>query len=65
MTLQNRKTISKPSQHADSREPADVSLTLPQRKGMQQRNKPPVNKHGENPTPKQDDWWATELISRT
>jgi hypothetical protein len=32
---------------------------------MQQRNKPPVNKHGENPTPKQDDWWATELISRT
>jgi hypothetical protein len=35
---------------------------LLQRKGVRQRNKPPVNKHSENPTPKQDSWWATELI---
>jgi hypothetical protein len=26
---------------------------------------PPVNQHSENPTPKQDGWWATELISGT
>jgi hypothetical protein len=32
---------------------------LPQRRGARQRNKPPVNKHSENPTPKQDSWWAT------
>jgi hypothetical protein len=35
---------------------------LPQRKKARQRNKPPVNKHSENPTPKQESWWATELI---
>jgi hypothetical protein len=35
---------------------------LPQRKGVRQRNKPPVIKHSENPTPKQDSWWATVLI---
>jgi hypothetical protein len=29
---------------------------------MRQRNKPPVIKHNENPTPKQESWWATELI---
>jgi hypothetical protein len=32
----------------------EKSLTLPQGKGVRQRNKPPVNKHSENPTPKQD-----------
>jgi hypothetical protein len=26
------------------------------------RNKPPVNKHSKNLTPKQDNWWTTELI---
>jgi hypothetical protein len=36
---------------------------LPQRKEARQRNKHPVIKHSENPTPKQDTWWATELIS--
>jgi hypothetical protein len=35
---------------------------LLQRKGARQRNKPPVIKHSENPTLKQDSWWATELI---
>jgi hypothetical protein len=35
-----------------------------QRKGARQRNKLPVIKHSENLTPKQDGWWATELISR-
>jgi hypothetical protein len=60
--LQNWKANSKPSQHADSRGPADRSLNLPQRKGVRQRNKPPVNKHSEDPTPKQDSWWTTELI---
>jgi hypothetical protein len=35
---------------------------LLQREGERQRNKPPVIKHSENPTPKQDSWWATELI---
>jgi hypothetical protein len=54
--------ISKPSQHTDSREPADGSLTLPHRKGMRQRNKPPLIKNSKNPTTKQDSWWATELI---
>jgi hypothetical protein len=29
---------------------------------MRQRNKPPVIKHSENPTPKQNIWWAAELI---
>jgi hypothetical protein len=29
---------------------------------MRQRNKPSVIKHSENPTPKQDSLWATELI---
>jgi hypothetical protein len=61
-TLQNLKIINKPSQHADSRGPADGSLTWPQRKRVRQRNKLPVIKHSENPTPKQDSWWATELI---
>jgi hypothetical protein len=37
-------------------------LILPQRKVVRQRNKPPVNKHNKNPTAKQDNWWATELI---
>jgi hypothetical protein len=37
MTLQNCKTISKPSQHAESRGLTDESLTLPQRKGVRQR----------------------------
>jgi hypothetical protein len=62
MTPQNRKIISKPSQHSDSRGQADRSLTLPQRKGVRQRNKPQVIKHSENPTPNQDNWWAKELI---
>jgi hypothetical protein len=31
-------------------------------KGARQRNKPSINQHSENPTPKQDSWWATELI---
>jgi hypothetical protein len=35
---------------------------LPQRKGAKQRNKPSLIKHRENPTPKQNSWWATELI---
>jgi hypothetical protein len=29
---------------------------------MRQRNKHLVNKHSENSTPKQESWWATELI---
>jgi hypothetical protein len=37
-------------------------LTFPQRKGVRQRNKPPVIKHSENPIPKKDSWRATELI---
>jgi hypothetical protein len=37
-------------------------MTLPQRKGVRQTNKPPVIKHSENPTPKWDSWWAKELI---
>jgi hypothetical protein len=57
--------MSKPSQHSDSRELADGFLTLPQRKGVRQRNKPPINQHSKNPTPKQDGWWATELFSGT
>jgi hypothetical protein len=52
MTLQNWKILSKPSQHTDSRGQADGSLTLPQRKGVKQRKKHPVNQHSENPTPK-------------
>jgi hypothetical protein len=63
--LQNQKTISKPGKHTDSREPPDRSLTLLQRKGVRKRNKPPVNKHSENPTTKQYGWWATQLFSRT
>jgi hypothetical protein len=55
----------KPSQYADSRGPADGSLTLLQRKRVRQRNKTPVSKHSENPTPKQDSWWATKLLSGT
>jgi hypothetical protein len=31
---------------------------LPQRKGVRQRNKTPINQLRENPTPKQDGWWA-------
>jgi hypothetical protein len=54
MAVKNCKTNSKPSQHADSRGPGDGSLTLPQRKVVRQRSKPQVNKHSENPTPKQD-----------
>jgi hypothetical protein len=38
---------------------------LPQRKGERQRNKPPVSQHSKSPTPKQNGWWATELISGT
>jgi hypothetical protein len=49
--------IRKTSQHADSR-----GLTLPQRNGTRQRKKPTIIKNSENPTPKQDSWWATELI---
>jgi hypothetical protein len=30
---------------------------------VKQRNKPPLIKNSENPTPKQDSWWVTELIS--
>jgi hypothetical protein len=63
--LQNWKRISKPSQHAEIKGPADRSLTLPQRKGPRQRNKPSVNKNSKNPTPKQDSWWTTKLISGT
>jgi hypothetical protein len=48
---------------ADSRGPADGSLTLPQRKGVRQRNKPLVNKHSKKPTPQQDSWWTIELSS--
>jgi hypothetical protein len=33
-----------------------------QRKGAGQRNKASVNQHSENPTPKQDSWWAAKLI---
>jgi hypothetical protein len=62
MTLQNCKTNSKPSQHSDRRGLFDGSLTLPQRKEARQRNKSPVNKHSENPTPRQESWWTTELI---
>jgi hypothetical protein len=54
---------NEPSQNTDSRDLADRSLTLPQIKGARQRNKTVVNKHSENPTPKQDSWWKTELIS--
>jgi hypothetical protein len=63
MALQNCKTDSKSSQHTDSRGSADGSLALPQRNGARQRNKPPVKKHSEKPTPKQDSWCITELIS--
>jgi hypothetical protein len=62
MTLQNWKIINNPSQDADIRGLANGSLTLPQRKGARQRSKPPVIKHSENTTQKQDSWWATELI---
>jgi hypothetical protein len=48
MTLQNWKTTCKPSQHADSRGVADVSLTLTHRKEARQRNRPPVNQHSKN-----------------
>jgi hypothetical protein len=41
MALQNCKTNSESSQYSDSR----VWLTLPQRKGAKQRNKPLVNKY--------------------
>jgi hypothetical protein len=34
---------------------------LPQGKGVRQRNKPPINKYSEKPTPKQDSWWTAEL----
>jgi hypothetical protein len=44
---------------------ADGSLTLPQRKRARQRNKPPVNQLSKNLTPKQNGWWATELIPGT
>jgi hypothetical protein len=45
-----------------SRGPADESLTLPQRKGTRQRNKPPVNQQSKNSTTKQDRRWTTEVI---
>jgi hypothetical protein len=64
-TLQNWKTITKTSQQGDSRGTADRSLILPQKKGMRQINNPPVNQHTKNATQKQDNWWATKLISRT
>jgi hypothetical protein len=35
---------------------------LSQRKGARQRNNSPVIKHSENPTPKHDSWWDTQLI---
>jgi hypothetical protein len=35
---------------------------LPQRKEARKINKTPIIMHSENPTPKQDSWWATELI---
>jgi hypothetical protein len=35
---------------------------LPQIKGEKQRKKSPVIKYSENPTPKQNSWWTTELI---
>jgi hypothetical protein len=54
MALQNWKTNRKPSQHTDSRGPAYGSLTLPQTKGVRQRNEPPVNQLRENPIPNQD-----------
>jgi hypothetical protein len=60
---QNCKTNSEPSQHADSRGVVDGSLTLPQRKGVRQRNKPLINKYSGKPPPKQDSWWTIELIS--
>jgi hypothetical protein len=62
MILQNWKIISKLSQHTDSGRPMVGSLNLPQRNRARQRNKSSVIKHSENPTPKQDSWWATELI---
>jgi hypothetical protein len=37
-------------------------LILPQRKGARQGKKSSVNQHSEKPSPKQDCWWATELI---
>jgi hypothetical protein len=42
--------------------PAVGSLTFPKRKGAKQRNKPPIIKHSKYPTPKQDNWWAIELV---
>jgi hypothetical protein len=54
--------LSKPSEHADSRGPADGSLNLPQRKGVRQRNKPPVNQHSKNPAPKQDGYNASFIV---
>jgi hypothetical protein len=63
MALQNGKTDNKPSQHTDSRTPADGSLTLPQRKVAWQKNKPSENKHNKKPPPTQDSWWTIEMIS--
>jgi hypothetical protein len=51
---------NEPSQHADSRGPAEGPLTLPQIKGVRQRNKTPVYQHSKNPTPKQGSWWTTK-----
>jgi hypothetical protein len=61
-TLKNWKIISKPSQHSDSRGPADGSLTFAPEKGGEAKKQALVIKHSENPTPKQDSWWATEVI---
>jgi hypothetical protein len=42
--------------------PSGGRLILPQRKAARQRNKPSIKQHSKNPTPKQDGWWATQLI---
>jgi hypothetical protein len=54
--------IEKQSANHQNMVMADGSLTLPLRKRVKQRNKPPVIKHSENPMLKQDSWCATELI---
>jgi hypothetical protein len=60
--LQNLKTNTKRSQHTDSKGSDDGSLILSQRKVSRERNKTLVNKQSKSLTPKQDSWWATELI---
>jgi hypothetical protein len=41
----------------DSRELAEGSLTLAQRKGARQRNKPPIKQHSKKPNSKEGQWW--------